>query len=280
MQYDPIKNVIGNAAKKAPVLRKFFYWMLGVIFLRTWYVKRALRELLAPLELDDTKYAPHKKNAINLFDAGSGFGQYSYFITKNFPAVSIHAIDVKEDYIADCKQFFSAAGISNVKFGVEDLTVPTHTNRFDFILSVDVMEHIADDVQVFKNFYTAMRSGGRLLIHTPSNLGGSDVHQEGDKSFVEEHARDGYSVEDITAKLKNVGFNILYARYSYGPIGTLAWRLGIKYPMVMVNKSKLLFLFLPVYYLATLWFTLLLMWIDFNSENTVGTGLLVAAEKK
>jgi SAM-dependent methyltransferase len=269
MQYDPIKNVLGNAAKKAPIFRKVFYWLLGVMFLRTWYVKRALREFLRD-----------KKEILNVFDAGSGFGQYSYFIAKNFRNVSIHAIDVKEDYIANCRQFFAQVGLNNVKFGVEDLTIPAHTNQFDFILSVDVMEHIADDVTVFKNFYSAMRKGGKLLIHTPSNLGGSDVHKEGDKSFVEEHARNGYSVEDITTKLKNAGFSILYTKYSYGPIGTIAWRLGIKYPLLMVNASKLLFVLLPFYYLLTLWFTLLLMWIDFHSDNKNGTGLLVSAEKK
>lgn len=269
MQYDPIKNVLGDVAKKAPVLRKNFYRLLGVMFLRTWYVKRALREFLGS-----------KKEAFHVFDAGSGFGQYSYFIAKNFPAASIHAIDVKEDYIADCRQFFEQVGLGNVKFGVEDLTVPAHTNRFDFILSVDVMEHIADDVTVFKNFYNAMRSGGTLLIHTPSNLGGSDVHKEGDRSFVEEHARDGYSVDDITTKLKNAGFSILYTKYSYGPAGTIAWRLGIKYPLLMVSAGKAFFILLPFYYLATLWLTLLLMWIDFHSDNTTGTGLLAAAEKK
>lgn len=269
MQYDPIKNVLGAAAQKAPLFRKIFYWLLGVMFLRTWYVKRALKELLAD-----------KKGPFNLFDAGSGFGQYSYFIAKNFPNASVHAIDVKEDYITDCKHFFAQAGIKNVNFGVEDLTIPIHVDRFDFILSVDVMEHIADDITVFKNFFKAMRNGGRLLIHTPSNLGGSDVHKEGDKSFVEEHARDGYSVEDITTKLTNAGFNILYTKYSYGPIGTVAWRLGIKYPLLMVNASKVFFLLLPFYYLLTLWLTLILMWIDFHSDNKTGTGLLVAAEKK
>ena len=269
MQYDPVKNIIGGVAKKAPVLRKMFYRLLGVMFLRTWYVKRALKELLS-----------EKKDAFNLFDAGSGFGQYSYFIAKRFPNVTIHAIDVKEDYIEECREFFKQSGIDNVDFAVEDLTMPAHTNRFDFILSVDVMEHIADDVMVFKNFYSAMRSGGRLLIHTPSNLGGSDVHKEGDKSFVEEHARDGYSVEDITAKLKSAGFNILYTKYSYGPIGTLAWRMGIKYPMLMLNKSKAFFIVLPFYYLFTLWFTLIMMWLDYISDNKTGTGLLVVAEKQ
>jgi hypothetical protein len=54
----------------------------------------------------------------------------------------------------------------------------------------------------------------------------------------------------------------------------------VKYPLLMVNASKAFFIVLPFYYLLTLWFSLLLMWIDFNSTNTAGTGLMVAAEKK
>ncbi len=269
MHYDPIKDSIGNVVRKAPVLRRLFYFTLGIMFLRTWFVKRELKNFLSK-----------HKGPFNLFDAGSGFGQYSYYIANRFPNATIHAIDVKEDYIADCKQFFAAEGLNNVNFGVEDLTVPTHTDRFDFILSVDVMEHIVEDVTVFKNFYAALKSGGMVLINTPSNLGGSDVHGEDEESFIGEHARDGYSVEDITTKLKSVGFNVLFAKYSYGPVGSVAWRLGIKYPMLMLNMSKAFFIVLPFYYIATLWLTLILMWIDFKSNNTTGTGLIVAAEKK
>lgn len=269
MHYDPIKNVIGDVAKKTPALRKIFYWILGVMFLRTWYVKRALRELLSG-----------KKEPFALFDAGSGFGQYSYFIAKKFPHASIHAIDVKEDYIADCKEFFAKAGITNVNFGVEDLTVPTHSNKFDFILSVDVMEHIENDRQVFKNFYTALKDKGTVLINTPSNLGGSDADSDSDESFIGEHARNGYGADEITEKLTSAGFTSVSVRYAYGPIGSISWRFAIKYPMLMLNASKAFFIVLPFYYILTLWFSLLLMWIDFQSNNKTGTGLLVVAEKK
>ncbi len=269
MHYDPVKDVIGNVAKKAPVLRKIFYFILGMMFLRTWYVKRALRKLLSG-----------RKEPFELFDAGSGFGQYSYFLAKKFPLAKIHAIDVKEDYIEDCKQFFMQAGISNVRFGVEDLTVPKHTGRFDVILSVDVMEHIQEDVQVFKNFYAALRPNGVVLINTPSNIGGSDADSESDESFIGEHARNGYGADEITEKLRSAGFSSVSVQYTYGTFGNIAWRFGIKYPMLMLNRSKAFFAVLPFYYLLTLWFTLIMMWLDFHSENTAGTGLLVTAEKK
>lgn len=269
MQYDPIKDVIGSVAKKAPVLRKIFYFTLGVMFLRTWHVKRALRQLLA-----------NKNEPFELFDAGSGFGQYSYFLAKKFPQVKIYAIDVKKDYIEDCKQFFKQVGITNVNFDVEDLIIPKHNNRFDVILSVDVMEHIHEDVQVFKNFYAALKPNGIVLINTPSNLGGSDADSESDESFISEHARNGYGADEITNKLKSAGFSTVNVKYTYGTFGNIAWRFGIKYPMLMLNKSKVFFLVLPLYYLFTLWFTLIMMWLDYISDNKTGTGLLVVAEKK
>jgi 2-polyprenyl-3-methyl-5-hydroxy-6-metoxy-1,4-benzoquinol methylase len=269
MHYDPIKNVIGNVARKSPLVRRFFYTILGIMFLREWHVKRALRELLRG-----------KKESFTMFDAGSGFGQYSYYSARHFPPATIYAVDVKDEQIADCRSFFSKMELNNVSFEIEDLTIPKHTGRFDFILSVDVMEHIHDDVQVLKNFHQALKSGGKVLINTPSNLGGSDAHDENDAGFIEEHARNGYSVDDITRKLKSAGFQLEKVSYTYGPIGSVAWRLGIKVPMLMLNKSKLLFVVLPFYYLLTLWLTLILMYADYKSHNTHGTGLLVVAVKR
>ena len=269
MHYDPIKNVIGNVARTSPFVRRFFYTVLGMMFLREWYVKRALRELLGK-----------KNEPFTMFDAGSGFGQYSYYCANHFPPATIYAVDVKEEQIADCRSFFSKMNLKNVSFEAEDLTIPKHADRFDFILSVDVMEHIQDDVQVFKNFHRALKAGGKVLINTPSNLGGSDAHDESDTSFIEEHARNGYSVEDITRKLKSTGFQLEKVSYTYGPIGSAAWRLGIKYPMLMLNKNKAFFLLLPFYYLLTLWLTLLLMFADYKVHNKRGTGLLVVAVKR
>jgi hypothetical protein len=142
------------------------------------------------------------------------------------------------------------------------------------------MEHIGDDVQVFRNFHRALKKDGTVLINTPSNLGGSDAHDEHDSSFIEEHARNGYSVEDITRKLKIAGFQMEKVIYTYGAFGSASWRLGIKYPMMMLNASKLFFVVLPFYYLATFWLTLLLMYLDYRVTNSIGTGLMVIAIKK
>ena len=216
---------------------------------------------------------------ISIYDAGSGYGQYSFFMSKHLSPCNIYSIDVKEEWINDCKEFFESRKINNVSFGVEDLTQITHQNKFDLIVCVDVMEHIEDDVKVFKNFYNALKDEGFVLINSPSVFGGSDVHDEGEESFIGEHARDGYSKEDLESKLQPLGFKTYQSKYTYGFWGDKAWRLGIKYPMLMLNLSKLFFVLLPFYYLLTLPVTLIMMSMDFSTENKIGSGINFIAKK-
>ena len=68
------------------------------------------------------------------------------------------------------------------------------------------MEHIEEDELVFRNFFRALKPGGSLLISTPSDQGGSDVHNEEEKSFIDEHVRDGYGIGEISQKLERAGF--------------------------------------------------------------------------
>ena len=269
MEYDPVKNILGKFVKRNTFFRKLFYMTLGVMFLREWYVKRKVRDIFLT------------NPPANILDAGSGFGQYSYFMARLFPKSVIRSIDVKEDQIDDCRYFFGKTGISNCTFETGDLTKLDENNKYDLILSVDVMEHIEDDTGVFKRFYEALRTGGRVLINTPSDLGGSDAHSEEDSSFIGEHVRNGYSKEEICSKLQSAGFNIESFDYTYGKWGSRYWKLAIKYPMLMLNRTKLLLILLPFYYVITIWWALLFMALDVIQKNKIsGTGILVVAGKK
>jgi SAM-dependent methyltransferase len=270
MYYDPIKNIFADTIRKFPFLRIIFYKILDLMFLRSWYVRRELIQLRK--KIGNTN--------ISIYDAGSGFGQYTYFMSKKLNPCNIFSIDVKEEWINDCKNFFTRKKISNVSFAVEDLTSINHQNKFDLIVCVDVMEHIQEDVIVFNNFYNALKKGGYLLINSPSIYGGSDVHQDEEESFIGEHARDGYSKEDLESKLHPFGFSTYKSRYTYGFWGDRAWRLGIKYPMLLLNISKLFLLILPLYYLLTFPFTLIMMNLDFRTENKTGSGINFIAKKE
>ncbi len=220
-----------------------------------------------------------KDDNLYILDAGMGFGQYTYFLTRYFVNPKIKAVDIKEDQIRDCQYFFNRIGKVNVCVEYADLREISYKNEFDLILSVDVMEHIVEDQKVFNNFFLALKNGGYLIVNTPSDIGGSDVHSEDEKSFIEEHARDGYSINDLEFKLNISGFKVVKHKYSYGKFGRIYWLLAMKYPISLIGQSKIFFLILPFYYILTLIPILTLMLLDYSSNNKTGSGLIVIAKK-
>jgi SAM-dependent methyltransferase len=251
-------------------MRKLLYFLLDLLLIRTWHVKKALRKIRNELP---TKAC--------ILDAGTGMGQYTWRMSKMNREWKITGIDINSELIDDCNDFFRRAGLSEqVAFRSADLTEFKEPDRYDLILSVDVMEHIKEDELVFKNFYTSLRNNGIVLISTPSDQGGSDVHNEEDESFIGEHVRNGYSINDITEKLSRAGFNEVGATFTYGKPGSISWRLTMKYPVKMLNLSKLFFIVLPFYYLVFFPVSIILNIFDLRLTHKRGTGLLVTARKK
>lgn len=268
MQYDPVKRQLGNVFNRSPLLRKLFYGLLDLLLLRAWHIHKELRV-----------WRRSVGNAVHIYDAGAGYGQYSYWLSGFAKQWQVTAIDVKEEQVADCNAFFQAIGRPQVKFEVGDVTKFTKPGEFDLVVCVDVMEHILEDEAALRCYSTSLKPGGMLIISTPSDQGGSDVHDESEGSFIEEHVRDGYNIDDLRAKCLRNGFSKVDARYSYGAPGKISWRLSMKWPLLMLNTSKLFFIILPLYYLVTYPFAYLLNWLDVSMTHRTGTGLIVKAWK-
>lgn len=269
MQYEPIKQSLGRFFAGSLFMRKTLYFLLDLLLLRTWHVKKALR-----------KISQQYRGEASVLDAGSGFGQYTWRMSRMNKLWKIKALDINSEQIDDCNKFFEKSGLSErVVFQTGDLTALADLNCYNIILSVDVMEHIEEDVLVFQNFYKSLKENGVLLISTPSDQGGSDVHNAEEESFIDEHVRDGYSIKDITDKLTLAGFKNIEAGYTYGKPGNISWRLSMKYPVKMLNTSYLFFIILPFYYLIFFPVSIILNIFDLSLTHKTGTGLLVTARK-
>ncbi|MGB9591056.1 MAG: class I SAM-dependent methyltransferase [Candidatus Kryptoniota bacterium] len=268
MKYEPIKNKISSAVRSNVFLRKILYSVLNLFLLRAWHVKRSLRKAFK-----DTRFA-------SALDAGCGMGEFSYYIFRKFDA-EVLGVDILGEEVIRNSNFASRIASNRLSFIQADISakdLPNLLNRkFDLILSVDVMEHIKDDVAVFRNFADLLNNNGVVIISTPS---GSDSEiDNGHKSFVDEHYRDGYSINSLKKKLQSANLRVLSTSYTYGWAGSVYWNLSIKIPMTILNKSDLFFVIIPFYLIITFPISLIFMAIDYFFPPSSGGGLLVVATR-
>ena len=276
MDYDPVKDRLGSFFWASPLRTKAFYRTLDAVFLRSWYVRRTLRQIIA---------AAPAGRPFRVLDAGTGFGQYTYWLLRSFPDVEVVAVDVKQDYLDRAKAFVDTTPFAGrVRWAEADLTdaaepVFAEPDAFDLVLSVDVMEHIEDDRGVFRNVERVLKPGGRLIVNTPSDLGGSGITEAGQESFIGEHVRDGYNAAELAEKLETAGLRVESTTYTYGRFGTVGWRLLVQGPIRALNASKAAVLGLPFYYAVAGPVGLALNALDLRDDNARGTGLLVVSRK-
>ena len=269
MQYEPIKRSLGRFIAGSAAVRKIFYFLLDLLLLRTWHIKKAVRKIAGNLPAEAF-----------VLDAGSGFGQYAWWMSRVNHGWKINAMDINSEQIEACNSFFRKAGKGDkVTFRTADLVKLNDNMNYDLILSVDVMEHIREDEAVFGNFYKSLKNNGILLISTPSDKGGSDVRNTTDKSFIDEHVRNGYSITEITQKLNKAGFTGINVLYTYGKPGRISWMLTMKWPVKMLNTSYLFFIILPFYFLIFFPVSIILNIFDLRLVHKSGSGLLVTARK-
>jgi SAM-dependent methyltransferase len=269
MQYDDIKLRLGSFFSRNSLSRKLFYWLLDLLLLRAWHIHKEIRRWVRE---GNSKQA-------HIMDAGAGFGQHAYYLSRFSNKWCIYAADIRREQICDCNAFFYSQGINNVFFQTQDLTELDKNDTFDLILSVDVLTHIEDDVQVMKNFHKALKTDGMLLLCSPSLQAGTAAFDGRQGSRYENRVRNGYGKKELREKLTQAGFTKIAMRYIYGKAGKFSWKLSLKYPMAMLDTSKYFVILLPLYYLITYPICYVLNWLDMRWNHKKGMGLLVKAWK-
>jgi SAM-dependent methyltransferase len=268
--YDLVKDKLARLMRLFPWVRGAFFTVLNLLFLRSWHIRRVIRTL----ERD------REPGTWRILDAGCGFGQYDHFLLNSFEHVEILAVDVKEDYLRDCREYFSKQiETGRIVFEKADLRTLENRDSFDLILCIDVLEHIEEDVEVIRNLTALLKEGGYFLMHSPSALSSRDAG-EGEESFVEEHARSGYMKEEIKGKLESAGLVVEASEYTYGKSGHVSWKISVKWPMLLFRKIGLFALpILFVYYSLLLPLILIMNGIDLFTVKTSGFGIWALGRK-
>lgn len=265
MRYEPIKESLGRIFKKSPWARIIFYKLLDLLILRTWHVHRELRKW--------KKSAPNKAH---ILDAGCGFGQFAYHLSKMSSSFSILGIEEKKERVCECNAFFREIRKENALFKCTDLGSIEMRESFHLVLLIETLKYVENDIQLLKNLNSSMKTGGLMLVSAPSEYRGAASKDDLDD---DNQFREFYKLSDLKDKLKQAGFSKVKSHYSYGIPGQISWKFSMKIPLQLLNKSKLFIAVLPFYYLVVFPMAVVLNFIDSHTAHSKGSGLLVLAWK-
>ena len=167
--------------------------------------------------LDLLKNAP--KDA-KILDIGCSSGIFLKDLElQGFKMEHLFGIDISEKAIENCKN----NGIQNAF--VMDAQRITLSEKFDFIVASDCLEHLEDDVMAIRNWYELLKSGGEMLIFVPAFQSLWSDHDE-----VNMHFR-RYTNKELTDKL--IGENLIVLKSSY-------WNFSLFIPLFIFRKMDVL----------------------------------------
>lgn len=99
----------------------------------------------------------HSPGGFKALDFGAGIGTFSVALREKGLSVTCVEPDGELRRRLENLNFENYADISDVP-----------ENSFDYIYSLNVLEHIEDDLGALKNLYNRMRPGGRIFLYVPA----------------------------------------------------------------------------------------------------------------
>lgn len=109
------------------------------------------------------KFIPTRRN-IKILDYGCGKGIFIPEILKLNRAAEIVGADVSKSILNAARKKFKGQKFFLVEDGKK---LPFEDKQFDFILCLDVIEHVYDTELLFSELDRVLKDGGRILISTP-----------------------------------------------------------------------------------------------------------------
>jgi SAM-dependent methyltransferase len=120
---------------------------------------------------------------------------------------AVYGIDVSKAAVDYCYE----RGLDSVTLG-DASALPYRDERFDLVISIDVLEHVDDDMGALAETYRVCRRGGTLIATVPAF---NFLWSRRDEQC---HHRRRYSLDEFRSKVSRAGFKIIRATYINMPL--------------------------------------------------------------
>lgn len=209
--------------------------------------------------------------ATSVLDAGCGRGVISRTLAIRYPAARVVGIDQDESAQASNIMLANKMGLVNCKFEVADVTTYDAPATYDLIVSVDNLEHVAQDREAIANFFKSMKDGGTLVVHVPHFYRRWPLFKWTTNFDVPGHVRPGYHLAELTERVRGAGFDIRAHGFSYGFLENLSNNLSYAVTGAREQRKAIYaLLFPPLNVLA---------WLGQWSRPRMGAALWMVASK-
>ena len=207
-----------------------------------------------------------------ILDAGCGRAVFSYLLAKKFPQAMILSVDMDTGQLELNRKIAEAIKLKNLLFSRQDVASLPYKEEFDIVLSVDNIEHIGDDQKALQSLAKSLKKGGTLYLHVPAYERRWFFFKFMTNFDVPGHYRPGYTLEDISQKIKAVDLHIVQAYHTYGWLENVSN--NISYFITKAEaKNKIIYaLLFP--------FINFMAWLGRNSRPKKGAGVMIIAKKR
>ena len=206
-----------------------------------------------------------------ILDAGCGGGVFSIELAKRHPEAKVLGLDMDSGLVERANVIAQRARLANCRFEQGDVTALEFDKRFELVVSVDNLEHVDDDTEALRGLLRALRPGGRLVVHVPGYERRWFVFGRRVNFDVPGHVRPGYRADELTAKLRDGGFELVSCRATYGIIETFTNNVSYLITGADQRRKALYALVFP--------FLLALSYLGKFSRPRWGAGLLAVARR-
>lgn len=142
-----------------------------------------------------------------ILDIGCGAGTISLYLASK--GHHVLGIDISQSAVNAANKSAKILRLKNISFERMNFPYELPTDKYDFIICSEVIEHIQDDNLALKKIFSLLKRGGVAFISTPSK--NAPLHKLGlVKKFDEKvgHLR-RYTLEELVEKTRACGFKIL-----------------------------------------------------------------------
>lgn len=139
----------------------------------------------------------YRFGACNVVDFGAGIGTFAEAV--NTAGAEVVAVEPDEDQRM-------RLSLKNIKAVGDIKDLPD--NSIEMVYSINVMEHIEDDVSALRDIYSKLKPGSGVFIYVPA----FQIIFSAMDTKVGHYRR--YKRADLSAKMQQAGFKIVEARYA------------------------------------------------------------------